>query len=492
MANVQGQGAYQIQTQQQTLTPLQVLTVRLTELPLNDLRERIEKELEDNPWLQGESGDSTEPSEKTSGTVEDREYTVEGTGTEDDADYAAPSEYADSYDDVDDGIPREPRNYDENTRQREVGDTSESFFDHLVGQLGEFDLNDHELEVMKYLIGSLADDGLLRTPLYQIADELDVYQNIQTSEEELERLLTTVLQQMDPAGVGGRDLRECLTLQVRRNYQGQVRDQLITLFQRYWDDFAHLRWQRIQRVLKLDDLELDHLRQRIQRLNPRPGGSLGGDHSDNHAITPDFTVETDENGQIHMTLNEGELPRLTISPDAEQELQVPAMTKNERDALNYLKQQVGNGRMFIEAIAQRRETMLKTMQAIIRLQRPFFLEGDETLLRPMRLEDVANLTGQDISTVSRVSNSKYVQTDHGIYALRWFFTSGTLQNGDEVTVRKTLSALREIVEAEDKSHPLSDERLVALLRERGFAVARRTVAKYRTQLGIADSRMRKE
>jgi len=491
MPNAQGQGAYQVQTQQQTLTPQQVLTVRLTELPLNDLRERIDKELEDNPWLQGDATEGTGDTDYTENSL-DSSDPLNSSVSSDSSDSLAPFDPSAYDDDLDDGIPREPRDSNEEQRSRELGDTSESFFDYLVGQLGEYNLTDHELEVMKYLIGSLADDGLLRTPLHQIADELDIYQNIQTSEEELERLLTTVLQQMDPAGVGGRDLRECLTLQARRNYHGPVRDQLITLFQRYWDDFAHLRWQRIQHVLKLDDLELERLRQRIQRLNPRPGGSLGGDRSDNHVITPDFFVETDENGQIHLTLNEGELPRLTVSPDAEQELQMPVVSRSEREAMSYLRQQVGNARMFIEAIAQRRETMLKTMQAIIRLQRPFFLEGDETLLRPMKLEDVAQLTGQDISTVSRVSNSKYVQTDHGIYPLRWFFTSATTQNGDEVTVRKILAALKDIVDHEDKSRPLSDERLVKMLQERGYAVARRTVAKYRTQLGIAESRMRKQ
>ena len=296
---------------------------------------------------------------------------------------------------------------------------------------------------------------------------------------------------MEPAGVGGRDLRECLTIQARRNYKGAVRDQLVSLFQRHWDDFSHMRWLRIQKSMKLDDLELDQLRQRVQRLNPRPGGSIGGDHSDNHPVTPDFLVETTEGGEILLTLNEGDIPRLRVSPDAEQELSVPAVSKSEREAMRYLRAQVGNAQMFIDAIAQRRDTMLRTMKAIIRLQRAFFLEGDETLLRPMKLEDVATLTGQDISTVSRVANSKYVQTDHGIYALRWFFTTGTIQNGDEVTVRKTLAVLKELVDGEDKRHPLSDERLVTLLKERGYAVARRTVAKYRTQLGIAESRLRR-
>ena len=491
MTSRQGQGAVQVQTQTQQLTPQQVLLVRLTELPLNDLRERIEKELEDNPWLQGERPDDSDSfgysdSSDNANSADSGEFS-EG---EERPEPAATSDSSVLYDFEDDRQPRDANSEDD--RQRELGDTSETFFDYLVGQLGEYTLTDHEREVMKYLIGSLADDGLLRVPLQQIADELDIYQNIVTTPEELERLLVSVLQQMEPAGIGARNLQECLTLQAKRNYRGAARDELLTLFQRYWDDFSHLRWGRIQQVLKLDDLRLDQLKQRIQHLNPRPGGSLGGDHSDNHVVTPDFIVETDENGQIHFTLNEGDLPRLTVSPDAEQEMKMPVVTKSDREALRYLRLQVGNAQMFIDAIAQRRDTMIRTMRAIIRLQRPFFLEGDETLLRPMKLEDVAALTGQDISTVSRVSNSKYVQTNHGIYPLRWFFTSATKQNGDEVTVRKILQTLREVVAAEDKRHPLSDVRLMEILHERGYDVARRTIAKYRTQLGIPDSRLRKE
>lgn len=481
--NSQDQGTYQVQTQTQQLTPQQVLLVRLTEMPLNDLRERIDKELEDNPWLQG-STEHAEGEEHTEGT----DYNE---GSSEPTDASESSVYDEPYDDIDDGIPREPIDNSKEEREHELGDTAESFYDYLVNQLGEFSLTEHEEEVTKYLIGSLADDGLLRTPLVQIADELDIYQDIQTSPQELERLLTTVIQQMEPAGVGGRSLQECLILQVQRNYHGQTREQLVRLFQRYWDDFTHLRWNRIQQMLKLDDMELDRLRQRVQRLNPRPGGSIGGDRSDNHPITPDFIVETDENGEIHLTLNEGDIPRLTVSPDAEMELQMPVVSKSDREAMRYLRQQVGNARMFIEAIAQRRTTMLRTMQAIIRLQRHFFLDGDETLLRPMKLEDVAQQTGQDISTVSRVSNSKYVQTNHGLYPLRWFFTTAARQHGDDVTVRKILKALKEVVDNEDKNHPMSDERLAVLLQKRGYDVARRTVAKYRIQLGIPESRLRK-
>ena len=492
MANKLGQGGVQVQkqkqkqTQTQKLTQQQVLLVRLTELPVNDLCERINKELEDNPWLQGERPEGFEGTEIP-------EY---GDGETNESNASPEAEEASEgptydYDDGDDGIPRDPNADTENARQHEIGDTSESLTGHLEAQLGEYNLTEHEQKVMKYLIGSLADDGLLYDSLQVITDELNIYQNVQTSVEELEHLLVDVLQQMEPAGVGARDLRECLTIQAQRNYKGDVRDQMVSLFQRYWDDFSHLRWHRIQQSLKLDDMELERLRKKVRRLNPRPGGSIGGDHSDNHQITPDFFVECDENGNIHLTLNEGDIPRLVVSPDAEQELKMPVVSKSDREAMRYLHTQIGQAKMFIDAIAQRRKTMLETMKAIIRIQRPFFLEGDETLLKPMKLEDVANQTGQDISTVSRVANSKYVLTTYGIYPLRWFFTSATRQNGDDVTVRKVLQALKETVDAEDKHHPLSDERLVVLLREKGYDVARRTVAKYRQHLNISESRLRK-
>ena len=486
--NGQGQGDLQIQTQTQTLTPQQMLLVRLTEMPLNDLRERIDKELEDNPWLQAERpADDCADGHDGMG-----EATGQG-GASDEAEAqtspAAPD--TDDYDDYDDGIPRDPNRGREEVRRRELADTEESFYDHLERQLGEYSLSERELEVARYLIGSIDSDGLLRTPLSQIADELDIYQNIQVSEQELEHLLTAVIQQMEPAGVGGRNLRECLTLQARRNYSGAARDQMLRLFQRHWDDFTHLRWTRIRQALRLDELELERLQQRVRHLNPRPGGSIGGYRSDNHPITPDFLVEINENNDIHVILNESDLPWLSVSPDAELRLSVPAVSKAEREAMHYLRTQVGNAQMFINAIRQRRESMTKTMEAITKLQGPFFLEGDETLLKPMKLEDVARLTGLDISTVSRVSNSKFVQTAFGVYPLRWFFTSAAKLNGGDVTVRKILSALKEIVDGEDRRRPLSDERLVELLREQGYDVARRTVAKYRTQLGIPDSRMRK-
>ncbi len=473
MDNKFAQTAVQVQTQQQVLSPQQVMVARLTELPLEGLRERIDKELEDNQWLEVKDGG---------------EKAVDAPLSVDSPTHETSAE--DSYDDSDDTLPRASAGGKEQTRP-ELGDARETFFDHLSGQLGEYELTSREREIAGYLIGSLEDDGLLRVPLEQIADELDIYQDVQTNSRELEHLLMDVVQQMEPAGVGARNVRECLILQARRHYKGKNRDELLSLFSDNWDDFSHMRWGKIQAAMQLDDHELEQLRRRVQRLTPQPGMSVGRGHSeDSRTVTPDFVVTQDEEGRLRLSLNEGDLPVLTLSPDAEVSLQMPVVTKEDREAMRYLRDRVASAQLFIDSIAQRRRSMLLTMKAIIKLQRPFFLTGDETLLRPMKLEDVSELTKLDISTTSRVTNSKYVQTDHGTYPLRWFFTSAAVKNGDEVSVRSILQALKDLVDHEDKRHPLSDEKLVALLRGKGYTVARRTVAKYRTQLGIPESRLR--
>ncbi len=467
------QSTVQVQTQQQALSLQHVMAARLTELPVEGLRERINKELEDNQWLEKRDGSSTqEPVHQQ-------------------MDSSVTATHEDSFGDADDDYVPRAMNGGAEQHQREVSDNGQTFFDHLVAQMPEYKLNSHESEVVRYLIGSLEDDGLLRTPLSQIQEELDIYQNVPTDETELERLLTRVVQQMEPAGVGGRDLRECLMLQVRRNQTGERRELLLKLFERYWNDFAHMRWGRIQQVMKLSDSQLSSLQRSIRKLTPRPGGSIGNEfHTTATTMTPDFILTCDDAGQFHLSLNEGDLPQLVLSKDAEIALDMPTVTKADQEAVRYLKGQIASAQIFMDALAQRRRSMLLTMQAIVRLQRPFFVTGDDQQLRPMKLDDVSDLTGLDISTVSRVSNSKYVQTPHGTYPLRWFFTSAAQQDGEQVSVRNILSALKALVDGEDKRVPLSDEKLVMLLQQEGFQVARRTVAKYRTQLGIPESRLR--
>ncbi len=466
-----GQSTVQVQAQQQLLTPQQVVTAQLTELPIEGLRDRINKELEDNQWLEKRDGGGANP------------------GSEPKPDSSTTAVAEDNYDDTDD-LPRANNGVYESF-QREVGDTNLTIYDHLASQIQEYDLTEHEIEVLHYIIGSLEEDGFMRETLMQITDELDIFQGIPTTVQEVEHLLTTVVQQMEPAGVGARSLQECLMLQVRRNFTGKRREQLLKILDRYWNDFCHMRWNKIQGSMKLTLEQMEDLQRNIRRLTPRPGGSIGNDPTENNStVTPDFIVKVDETGRIHLNLNESDLPELVLSEDADMALDMPVVTKADQDAVRFLRGQVASAQLFLTALALRRESMLKTMKAIIKMQRAYFLSGDESLLRPMKLEDVASLAGLDISTVSRVCNSKYVQTLQATLPLRWFFSISAVQNGDEVSIRNVLNALKDLVDNEDKRQPLTDEKLVQLLQEQGYQVARRTVSKYRIQLGIPESRLR--
>ena len=471
--NGYGQTAEQVQRQTQVLTPQQVLTSSLIELPIEGLVERVNKEIEDNVWLESQSRDAD-----SSSTVE-----------------VAPQERStdtDSYDDDGDSVPV-ARSFSDEGNQREQADNQESFFDHLESQIQEYDVDEHEEQVLRYLIGSLDDDGLLRTSLYQLADQLDVYQNMETCEAELRHLLTTVLQQMEPAGVGARNLQECLLLQARRNYTGEKQRILTEALEKHWDDITSKNWQHLGKKMKLDDMQVDQLVHSLQRLNPKPGSSIGSDCNERSAtVVPDFRVEIDDQHHIHLTLNETDLPRLSVSDDAEEQLAMPLVTKQDRESMRYIRDKVNSAQLFITAMESRRRTMISTMRQIIRRQRRFFLEGDDTLLVPMSLTEVGQDCGLDVSTVSRVCNNKYVETPYGIYSLRHFFTTAAVQNGQEVSVRKIQQAIQTLVEQEDRRHPLSDETLVRMLGEQGYTVARRTVAKYRNILHIADSRLRRE
>ncbi len=466
----QGQASVQVQVQQQQLSPQQVLTAQLTELPLEGLRDRINKELEDNQWLETRDGgtqSAPEPKPDSSTTTSNE----------------------DSYDDGDD-LPR-ANNGTREGFQQEMGDATQTIYDLLASQIREYKLTEREAEIVRFMIGTLEEDGFMRDSMQQLADELDIYLNIIATTDEVEHLLTTVLQQMEPAGVGARSLQECLTLQVQRNFNGERRDQLLKILNRYWNDFSHQRWDRIQTRMRLTAEQVEELQHSIRRLTPRPGGSIGNDPlTNNSTVTPDFIVKVDETGRIHLSLNEADLPELVLSEDVDIALDMPTVTKADQEAVRYLRGQVTSAQLFLTALAQRRESMLKTMKAIIKWQRAYFLTGDESKLRPMILEDIAALAELDISTVSRVSNSKYVQTQHGTLPLRWFFSLSTVQHGDEVSVRNILSALKELVDNENKRQPLTDENLVQLLQEQGFQVARRTVSKYRIQLGIPESRLR--
>ncbi len=483
--NIQTQQQTQMQQQVQTLSAQHVMAVRLTEMSLDALQQRVENECLENPWLEKETSPDDQPVSAEAPATQGNESGMDDMM----ADYR-------SEDDVPDYLLR-ANNGESPSERLEYGDTL-SFYDQLKSQMAEYDLDEHERLLMEYLIGSLDDNGMLKKSLAQLADELDIYQGVPTDESEMERMLH-ILWQFDPPGIGARNLQECLLLQIKRDTQNPMQKQMHQVIADSFDDFMHKRWDRIVRRMDLTRSQQERLQRELRKLNPRPGNALGertGQGSPQ--VTPDFIVETDGYGNITMMLNQGNIPQLIVSPDALEKLKayegkkVSALSQAAQEDLRFTRGYVEQGQMFINALAMRRESMIRTMQTIIKLQEKFFLEGDESLLRPMILKDVSEASGVSISVVSRVCNSKYVQTSYGTYPLRWFFSQKTAQaGGDDVSARKVMAALRQLIQDEDKEHPLSDEKLTQMLAEQGYGIARRTVAKYREMMGLPVARMRK-
>lgn len=504
-----------IQTQEQKLQQLQrlsaqqMLQVKMLEMPLNELEDNINAELDDNPALETENPDDALMGEGN----EDRSALDDSDNSNDDEfgddAYEAQSEKEERKDELDqalESIGKDDQMPDYNTdryntqnadyEEMVYGDTT-SFYDKLKEQMDMQMLTDKEKQIMEYLIGSLDEDGLLRKDLDSICDELIIYHNIDVSEKEIEHVLHK-LQSFDPAGVGGRSLQECLLLQVKRLPKGVLRKTMEEVFEDYFDEFTKKHWDKIKSGLELNETQLETLKDEIRKLNPKPGASLGETDGRNmQQINPDFIVDTADDGTITFTLNRGNMPELTVSPSFTDMIETykkhkDQMSRKDKEALLYAKEKVDKAQGFIEAIKQRRHTLIITMKAIIDIQRQFFLDGDEADLKPMILKDVAERTKLDISTISRVRIEKYVQTKWGIFPLKFFFTdSYTTEDGEELSTRKIKIALQHLIENEDKKKPLSDDAISKVMKEKGFPIARRTVAKYREQLGIPIARLRK-
>ncbi len=504
-----------IQTQEQKLQQLQrlsaqqMLQVKMLEMPLNELEDNINAELDDNPALETENPDDALMGEGN----EDRSALDDSDNSNDDEfgddAYEAQSEKEERKDELDqalESIGKDDQMPDYNTdryntqnadyEEMVYGDTT-SFYDKLKEQMDMQILTDKEKQIMEYLIGSLDEDGLLRKDLDSICDELIIYHNIDVSEKEIEHVLHR-LQSFDPAGVGGRSLQECLLLQVKRLPKGVLRKTMEEVFEDYFDEFTKKHWDKIKSGLELTETQLETLKDEIRKLNPKPGASLGETDGRNmQQINPDFIVDTADDGTITFTLNRGNMPELTVSPSFTDMIETykkhkDQMSRKDKEALLYAKEKVDKAQGFIEAIKQRRHTLIITMKAIIDIQRQFFLDGDEVDLKPMILKDVAERTKLDISTISRVRIEKYVQTKWGIFPLKFFFTdSYTTEDGEELSTRKIKIALQHLIENEDKKKPLSDDAISKVMKEKGFPIARRTVAKYREQLGIPVARLRK-
>lgn len=482
---------------QQRLSAQQMLQVKLLEMPLAELEENISMELDDNPALETSTMDDALSDERLSASDDHEENFEEQNERQ---------ERQEALDAALEGIGRDDEmpiangwRSEANADYEEMvyGDTT-SFYDKLKEQMGELELNETEQVVMEYLIGSLDDDGLLRKDLENICDELAIYHNTEVSTEKIEEVLGR-LQTFDPAGIGARSLQECLLLQVNRKPTGWVRTQLRRILGQYYTEFTKKHWHKIQEALDLSDEQVAELQGEIRKLNPKPGASLGETIGRSlQQITPDFIVDTADDGSVTFSLNRGSMPELNVSPSFVEMVEAyrnnpNGMNRQEKEALLYAKEKVDKAQGYIEAIRQRRQTLQTTMRAIIDWQRRFFQDGDEGDLRPMILKDIADKTGLDISTISRVSNQKYAQTRWGTFPLRYFFSDGyTTEHGEELSTRTMKVALREIINKEDKRKPLSDEALTELMKEKGFPIARRTVAKYREQMGIAVARLRKE
>ena len=487
------QGSHQIQTQAQqllqTLSPHQILVVKLLELPTMELEDRVRAEILDNPALE----EGKEPSDPES--TDDFEPTFNEASPYDNEDLSL-GDYRTEDDIPDYKLQEHNRNKGEVAEEIPFSD-SVSFYEMLLEQLSMQHLTEEEETIAEYLIGTLDDDGWLRKDFSFLIDELAIYRGIYTNEENLERILS-IIQSFDPAGIGARSLQECLLLQLKRKPDTPIKKVETEIIERYCDDFTRKNKEKIMQRLDISEEVYDEAISELTKLNPRPGSSLGDIVGKNYQqIIPDFLVETEEDGSIILTLNNGNIPELRLSREFNEMLEEHTInrenqSKDSRDAFLFLKQKVDAAQGFINAIKQRHQTLLTTMQAIIDLQRPFFLEGDETLLKPMILKDIAERAKLDVSTVSRVSNSKYVQTNFGIYPLRFFFNdSYTTDEGEELSVREIKHFLEECIAHENKDMPYNDDELADMLKEKGYPIARRTVAKYRQQLNIPNARLRK-
>ena len=468
----------QAQQQIQTLSPQQILAVKLLELPTVELEERIHAELLDNPAL--------EEGKESSAEAEEQDSYLDG-DAERDSDSSEDLSLGDYR--TEDDIP----DYKLQENNRSKGETAEeipfsdsiSFYETLKEQLDMQHLTPEERQLGEYLIGSLDDDGMLRKSTEALLDELAIYQGVYTTAEELEHVLS-IIQDFDPAGIGARDLQECLLLQIKRKENTPLKQVELDIISKCCDEFTKKNKERIMQKLGISEETYQAAVAELTKLNPRPGSSLGEVIGKNmQQIIPDFIVDTEEDGTISLSLNNRNVPELRLSREFSEMLDEHTrnkanQSKESKDAMMFLKQKVDAAQGFINAVKQRQQTLLSTMQAIIDLQRPFFQEGDESLLRPMILKDVAERAQLDISTVSRVSNSKYVQTNFGIYSLKFFFSDGyTTESGEELSVREIKRILKECVDQEDKQKPYTDDELADILKEKGYPIARRTVAKYR-------------
>ena len=462
----------------QKLSPQQIQLMKMLQLPTVELEKRIKEELEINPALdEGEE------------QVSEDEFTEEADDKRDDFNFQ------DYTNDETPSYKTQSNNFSKGQEEHQKPlSFGYSLSERLLKQIDLKIKNENQKKIAEHIIGNLDESGYLRRELFNIVDDLAFSQNIFADEEELEQILAEV-QDLEPHGVGARDLKECLLIQLKKKNKTIAIKTAEVILEKCFESFTKKHYSKISKKLDINNDAIKDAIAEIVKLNPKPGNSLIDSQSDIQQITPDFTL-IDNDGILSVELNQRNSPQLRVSNDYIEMIkgfQEGAKNKRDKDAILFIKQKVDAAKWFIDAVKQRQNTLLITMKAIISFQKEFFLSGDEKKLKPMILKDIASIVSMDISTISRVANSKHVSTPYGIFSLKYFFSESlTTDSGEEVSTREVKTILNEAINKEDKSKPLTDEKLASLLKEKGYLIARRTVAKYREQLNIPVARLRKE
>ena len=472
----------------QKLSPQQIQLMKLIQLPTQAFEQRLKQELEENPALErGKDNDS----DNFDDAYSDDDF---GDNEQIKADDINVDDYL-----SDDEIPSyrlHANNYSPDDESKTIPYAAgTSFTQQLTDQLNTFRLNDNDYQIAKFLIGSIDDSGYIRRPMLDLMDDLAFTQNIYTDIETIENVLN-VVQQLDPPGVGARDLQECLLIQLQRKVQTPNTELAAAMIENAFEQFTKKHYQKLLKKFSITEIQLKDAIIEIERLNPKPGSSFSNNLRSIEHVVPDFTIKIVE-GELELTLNGRNAPELHVSKSYNEMLlgykASKEKSKAQKEAVLFIKQKLDAAKWFIDAIRQRQQTLLLTMSAIMQYQKDYFLSGDEEQLRPMILKDIADEVDMDVSTISRVANSKYVDTPYGTKLIKEFFSeSMTNDQGEEVSTREIKSILKTVISEEDKKKPLTDEKLAKILKEKGYPIARRTVAKYREQLDLPVARLRKE
>lgn len=475
------------------LSPQQIQLMKLVQLPTLAFEEVVKQEIEENPALEDNSNEDYYDSADSFDSEKEYDDSADNEIIE------APDINIDDYL-SDDEVPSyrvQSNNYSDDDDDKELPYAQyESFQEHICSQLHTFRLTENEEEIADFIVGNLDDDGYLRRDLSSIVDDLAFTQGIYTDVPTIEKLLTNYIQRLDPTGIGARDLRECLLLQLRAKNPTESTELAYKIINEMFDAFTKKHYNKIQQKFSISEEKLKCAVNEIERLNPKPGKAFTNNSKNTEQIIPDFTIRI-VNGDLELTLNGRNAPELKISREYSEMLDTYKNTEHksreQKDAVMFVKQKLDSAKWFIDAVKQRQQTLYVTMKSIMDYQKEYFLTGDEEQIKPMILKDIAEITGLDISTISRVANSKYVNTPYGTLLIKDLFSESlTNSEGDEVSTREIKTILQEVIENEDTKKPLTDDNLMKILNDKGYNIARRTIAKYRDQLNIPVARLRKK